>query len=470
MLQYVHRPGQRTALVDLPLAGSSQKVRAVHYPPRLGSRFWRFWAAMGLSSLGDGMVLVGFPLLALTYTRSPTLIAGVLVVGKVPAPLVAIFAGALADRVDRRRLLVSIDVASFVVLGTFAGFLAAGVGSLVAIYTASFLLGVLAVAFSSASAASVLSLAPNRDLLVRANSRLLAVNLAGEQVVGQAVGGLVFAFARVIPFFGDAVSFLVSAAVLPPAVPVEEPEASRPTLFADVRIGIRWFWRTPLLRLMAGLIAQFAFCQAVVLGVLVLYATQDLHMSKAGYGLLLGVSAIGNIVGALAAERLHTRLGGGLCIVLAGVLAASAYPILAATKSPVTALGALTLEAVAIAVGNVTAQSLRQSIAPDELQGRAWSAYMILILAAFPLGGMVGGVLGSLIGIRTTFLLAGCVQLAVVLVSAPRLLSRIHSLEHPATDRAEPEQVIVLADMEDVPAGHGAHHDERLPAGDDGAR
>ena len=418
-----------------------------------------------MSSLGDGMVLVGFPLLALTYTHDPALIAGVAVAGKVAAPPAALLAGAVADRVNRRRLLISVQLASFAVLGTFSVCLAVGVGGLVAVYLATFLVGALAVAFSSASAASVPSVVP-KDLLVRANSRLSAVNLAGQQVTGQAVGGVVFAFARIVPFFADAVSFLASAALLPAAVPDGEAATVGTTLLVDVRAGIRWFLRNPLLRLLAGLIAQLAFCQAVVMGLLVLYATADLHLSKAAYGLLLGRSAIGNLVGSLAADRVHIKLGAGWCIIVAGVAAALAYPIMATTRSPVAACGALALEAVAVALGNVAAQSLRQSVVPSELQGRAWSTYMTLIFTAFPLGALAGGLAANAIGIRATFLAAGCLQLAVILIAAPRLLSLIHKVVRPDADLTEqgPEQLI------DLSTSHGAHHDKRLPAGDDGVR
>ena len=441
----------------------------------LGNRFWRLWAAIGVSSLGDGMVLVGFPLLALGYPHNPALVAGVAVAGKLLGPVVALPAGALADRLNRKWLLVTIELLQFALLGGYACCLLAGLDSLAAIYAVAFVLGALTVAFDCASAAAVPSLVTTH-LLVKANSRLDSVDLAGEEMVGRAIGGIAFAFARVVPFLADALSFLASAAILPSAIPDNTPDRTATTLLTDLREGARWFLRNPLLRVLGGVIAQLAFCQSVVLALLVLYATQDLHMSKAGYGLLLGVSAIGNIVGALASNRLHSVFGSGWCIVLAGVLAAVSYPVLAVTNSPVAACAALALEALAIAAGNVAAVALRQSIVPPELQGRVGSATMTLILLAFPLGALAGGLVAYAIGIRPTLLAAGCVQLAVMVIAAPRLLSRIRTLGHPVAGRPEeqpvrePEQVIVLADIDGLPAGHVADQDERLPAGDDGFR
>ncbi len=376
------------------------------------------------------MVLVGFPLLALEYTRDPADIAGVAAAGAILGPVVALPAGALADRLSPRRMLVTVELMRFALLGSFALVVATGGGSLAAIYLTSGLLGALTVAFDSASSAVVPRLVP-RSMLVKANARLDIVDLAGEEVVGRAIGGIAFAFARVIPFFADAASFLASAAIIPGAVPDQASVQEKATLLADLRSGARWFMRHPLVRLLGGVIAQLAFCQAVVLALLVLYATEDLGLSKAGYGLLLGVSAIGDIVGALAANRVHAIFGSGWCIVLGGVVSALTYPVLAMTNSPVTACAALALEAVAIVVGNVAASALRQSIVPAEFQGRVGSAQMTLILIALPLGALVGGLVADAIGIRHTIFAAGLLQLGVLLVAAPKLLSRVRTVRYP---------------------------------------
>jgi MFS family permease len=380
------------------------------------------------------MVLVGFPLLALTFTHNPALIAGVAVAGEILGPIVALPIGALADRSSPRRMLVTVQLLQFALLGSFALFVFAGKDSLVLIYVVSCLLGALTVAFDCASSAVLPRLVPV-SLLVKANARLDMVDLTGEEMVGRAIGGIAFAIARVIPFFGDALTFLASAAIVRGAVPDLPSTQGRAALMADLRAGTRWFIQNPLVRLIGGLIAQLAFCQSVVLALMVLYATQDLHLSKAGYGVLLGVSAIGNIVGALAANRLHMIFGSGWCIILGGAIAAVTYPVLAATKSPVAACAALALEAIAIVVGNVAAQALRQSVVPTELQGRVGSAHMTLVLVAIPLGALAGGLVADAIGIRTTILAAGVLQFAVLAVAAPKLLVRVRAVNYPTEAR-----------------------------------
>ena len=390
----------------------------------LGDQFWRLWSATGISSFGDGMALVGLPLLALNTTHNTTLIAGVAVASRLPGLLFALPAGAFLDRVNRRVALMVLQLLRLAVIGAFAAAVAAGVQRLAVIYIAAFAWGSLTTAFDCGVAASVPSVVPS-DLLVKANARLETVYQTAQEVIGRAVGGIAFTAARALPFVGDAAGYLLSAAFLPGAVPDTQRVAGEASFLGDLWQGLRWFGHNSMMRLLSGVVALLAFCQALVFALLVLYATQDLGLSKSGYGLLLGVSSAGNLVGALVTNRLHTSLGGGWSLVLAGAASAVAYPVMAATHSVILAGAALTVEAVAITIGIVASLSLRQALVPPEMQGRVASAHMTLVLAAFPLGSLAGGLLAGSIGIRTTFLVAGCLQLLVVLATSPQLQSRV---------------------------------------------
>ena len=396
----------------------------MHYPPRLDRRFWRLWSAAGISTLGDGMVLVAFPLLALSYTREPILIAGVAVVGTIPWILFGLPAGALADRINRRRLMVGVETARLAVLGVFGSLVLAGRSNLAVLYVAVFLLRSLGVVFDVTAGAALPSVVIPR-LLFKANANLVTAQTVAEEVVGQAIGGIAFAFAASLPFIADAATFAASAGLLSRAIPDNEPSHGETSFVADVTEGLRVFRQLPLLRILTGLIASFAFCQALVVSVLVLYAVQDLHLSRSGFGFLLGVSAVGIAVTSLGANQIHARLGTGWSIVAAGVAAAGAYPILALTSSAVTAGGALALESAGVVVGNISARALRQSIVPQELQGRMTSTYLMVIRTAVPVGGLAGGVLAAQMGVRHTFLLAGAVQVGVLALTAPKLLAAL---------------------------------------------
>lgn len=396
----------------------------MHYPPRLDRRFWRLWTAAGTSSLGDGMVLVGFPLLALNYTRNALLIAGVAIAGAIPAILVALPAGALADRMNRRRLLVGLELMRFSILAAFGVAILRHWGSLPMLYAAVFLLRGMSVVFDITAGAALPSIATPR-LLVKANANLLTVQTVAQEIAGQALGGIMFAATSALPFMADAATFVASAGMLNRAIPDNRPNSTETSFGADMREGVRWFARLPLLRMLTALIASFAFCQALVLGVIVIYATQELHMTRTGFGLLLGVSAVGTAVAAVGANAIHRRIGSGWSIVAAGLAASGAYPLMSWTHSPVTAGGALALEAAGVVVGNISARSLRQTIVPAELQGRIASTYQMAILTAIPLGSLVGGIMVGAIGVRETFLTAGLLQVSILAVTAPRLLSTV---------------------------------------------
>lgn len=372
------------------------------------------------------MVLVALPLLALAYTHSPLTVAGVMVAGRLPALLVSLPAGALADRVNRRQLIVTIEVCRFAVLAAFGVAVLSRTGGIIVLYLAAFLLGALTIAFQVVSTACLPSMV-DQEHLVSANARLMNAQVTGEGMIGQAIGGAVFSVVRAVPFLADALSFAASGALLQRAVPDNEPKVLGESMWGGVATGLRWFKSQPLIRLITAIVSSLAFCQAMVFAVLVIYATQRLDLTAAGFGLLMGVSYIGDVVGAFVSARLYRRLGGAACIGLAGCLAALTYPALALTRSAIVASGALIIEAIAVVVGIVASRSLRQQTVPAEMQGRAASANQMLVMGAVPLGGLLGGLLTAQLGVRTTLVVAGVAQFAIMAVAAPRLVGKLRA-------------------------------------------
>ncbi len=379
-------------------------------------------AATATSSLGDGLVHVAFPLLAVTLTRSPLLVAGVAAAGRLPWLLVSLPAGALADRTDRRRLVGIVEGVRALVLALVGLVIVTGHATLVLLYVAAFTVGVLETAFAAATRAIVPSLVDDSEL-PRANGYLLAAETGGEQFAGPALGGVLFAWAPALPFLGDAVSFAGSAALLTNAMPRTGavPRVSRTGLLADVRAGLRWFRTQPVLRLLALIVTTFAFCQSIVLSVLVLYGTNVLGLTKSEYGLFLAVAAVGDVLGSVVAHRVHARLGAAHTIAATGVAAAVGYLVLAATSTTAIAVVGGAMEAFAVALGNVATVSLRQVLIPSELFGRVNNAFRMCVYGVVPLGALIGGLLTAQLGIRSTFVLAGLVQLSLTLVLARRL-------------------------------------------------
>ena len=395
----------------------------------LGRPFWRLWGATEVSSLGDGVVMVGFPLLALTLTHRPLLIAGVAIAERLPALLLSLPVGGLADRMDRRRLVVLSTVLRAGALAIFAALVVAGTDTLFALYAAVFALGTGELVFDLATQACLPTLIPP-SRLGQANSRLFAAEVSNEQFVGPAIGGVVFAAASSLPFVGDAVSF-VAATLLLRRVPMggDDRGGARPALARDVVEGLRWFLSHRLLRLLAVVVASLAFCQAMSLSLLVLYGVEQLHLSRVGYGVFLALAAIGNLTGALLAGRVHRWLGTSGCIVVAATIAGGAYLVMSVTASAAVATVALAAEGFGVGIGNVTTLSLRQRLIPSALLGRVGSAFRLLIYGLIPLGALTGGLVSGAIGIRASLEIAGWLQLGVFAVAAPALVRRVRAAE-----------------------------------------
>jgi MFS family permease len=395
-------------------------------PSGLGGMFWRLFAATGCSSLGDGLVLVAFPLLALMLSHDPILVSGVAVAARLPAFVVGLPAGALADRVHRRRLAVTVEWARLAVLAVFSALVVLHQDRLILLYLVVFVLGSLEELFVAATFASLPVVVAPEDL-DRANGLLSFSDLTAEEVAGQGLGGVLVALGSSIPFIIDAFSFAASALLLRralPDLPVDPPVAS---FRSDIVTGLQWFRSHAALRLCALLVASFAFCQSVVVAVLVLYLRVGLHLSATGYGLLLAVSAVGNIIGALLSARLTARLGPLVSIAGAGLMAGGAYLLLALSHSVIGAGGAMALECLAITVGNVSSMSLRQRLIPSALLGRVGTTFRMIIFAGMPLGALLGGVLAGVSSLRATFLTAGIAQLVLLAVLVPRLRQRMRA-------------------------------------------
>lgn len=388
---------------------------------RLGRRFWRLWTALAVSSLGDGMFAVALPLLALHYTRSPLALSAVMVAQLTPALLFGLPIGTIADRLNRRVLIVTIEAVRFAVLAVFGAAILLHRGDLRMVYATAFLLGLLDLAFDVVCGASLPDIVKPRDL-VRANARLMNAEMTSENLLGQALGGLALAASRSLPFLADAASFVLSAVLVNGAIPDTQPATVQSTAWQDLRMGLRWFVGHGILRLVTAVIASLAFCQAVVFGVLALYAKTELHLSSGGYGLLLALSSAGLVLGTTIAPWVHDRLGPGGTILVAGGVAGAAYPVLAFTHSAPVALLALLMETAMVIMGNVASRSLRQRLVPAEMQGRAASAYLTTIRTALPLGALTGGALGAWVGLKGAFLFAGSFQLGFLLVVGPSLV------------------------------------------------
>ena len=387
----------------------------------LGARYWKLWTSAGLSNLADGVMKVALPLVAIRYTDSPVLIAGLSFAFTLPWLLFALTAGALADRIDRRRLMLVANAARALFLACLTAVTVLGGGSLWLLYAAALCIGIAETVYDT-SAQSILPQLVPRDRLSRANGRLYAAELTANQFVGPPLGGFLVAAGVVFAFATPALLWIAAIGVLLLVRGRFTTERTAPsTIRADIAEGLRFLGRSTLLRTLAIMVGTFNFASSAVFTVFVLYAAgpaSTMKLSDPAYGLLLTFSAIGSVLGTFLAEPAERLLGRSraLTLTIVGSLLTVATP--GFTANPFIIGAGLLVGGVTVSIWNVITVSLRQRITPTRLLGRLNSAYRLLAWGTMPLGAVVGGLLGQAFGLQWVFLIMGAI---VVLQLIPML-------------------------------------------------
>jgi MFS family permease len=384
---------------------------------RWGRAFWTLWASSGLSNLADGIVAASFPLLAASLTRDPQLVAGVTVMRTLPFLLFGLAAGAIADRMDRRRLMVITDVARALLVGALAASLAADVQNLALVYAVVFVSGCFETLFDTA-VPSLLPAVVERDRLESANGFLQSAERLANEFVGPIAGAAMFGVLVYAPFAAYSVVLALSGVGLLLIKASFAPPQTGRSFREDVGEGIAWVRRHQLLRWLSIDIAIIAFTDSAWFSLLVLYVTRVLSLDAGVYGFFLAAGAGGSIVGSLAAPWISRRIGAGSALLASLVFLALSQLGIGLTSSPALAAPLLATSGAAFMVWNVVSVSLRQALTPDRLLGRVTSLYRLMGLGAMPLGALAGGALGNAFGIRTPFLAGAPVLILAALGTA----------------------------------------------------
>ncbi|MFI6519104.1 MFS transporter [Spirillospora sp. NPDC050679] len=384
---------------------------------RLGSDFGKLWTAATLSGLGDGVTLIAGPLLAASLTGDPVRVAALMVAQQLPWLLFALPGGALVDRLDRRRLMTSVSLLRVLALGGLALAVASGDAGLPVLYGVFFMVGCAGLLFENAAATAVPALVEPAHL-ERANGRLQASRVLGEQLVAKPLGGWLFAVAAWTPFLLDAAGLLIVAALaaaLPASVnTASAPAGERRTLRGSIGEGVAWLWRHRLLRTLAITVGTSNVGLAATSAVLVLIARDRFGVGAVGFGALLAVLAVGGAAGGLLAGRIAAALGPGTTLRAGLVVEGAVYVGAALTRDVVVAGVLVALLGLHLVLFSAIVASLRQSLAPPEMLGRVHSAYRVVTNAGMLLGAAAGGLLARYLGLAAPLWLgAACVALLV---------------------------------------------------------
>ncbi|MGK5548499.1 MFS transporter [Streptomyces sp. URMC 127] len=394
--------------------------------PGPGRPFWVLWTAATLSTLGDGIRYVAFPLLAAGITDDPRAVSLVFVAGYLPWPLFGLIGGAVVDRTDRRRLMWTVDLGRAALTGAFAVALLAQDTPVLALAAVSFALGAAETFFDNAASALVPMLVPE-PALERANAWLFSAQTVMATLIGAPVGAALFGLAHAAPVAVDAATFVIAAALvltLRGSYRVRNSTTGTTgptTLRQDVGDGLRWLWHHRLLRTLCALIAVINGTLAAAEAVLVLYTFHVLGLGDFGYSILLTVLAVGGIAGSAGASALRRALGTRTVVIGSALVQGAAFAAAGLTSSLPVAVAGLALVGAGGAAWNVITVSLRQSLVPAELLGRVTSSYRTVALAAMPVGAGLGGVVADTFGLHWPFLLSGVLLTAATLACLPWL-------------------------------------------------
>ncbi len=434
---------------------------------KFGANYWRLWTASVVSNFGDGVSVVAYPWLASLVTRDGFKLGLVVLAGRLPWLLFSLPAGVITDRVDRKRLVVGMDV--------FRAALTAGVVAVVLANTSvlgdaeltgvpppnqSFLLLVLVAASFLFGVAEVLrdntaqTLMPalvSREQLEGANGRLWAAEVVMNQSVGPPLGGFLIGIALVIPFAVHSVTFAVSAVILATLAgsfrtPVRV-DQKRPTFRADLTEGFKFLWSHSVLKPLAITLGVFNAAYMVTNTTFVLFAQEILDFDATEFGLLMTAGAVGGVAGALAASKVAGKLSRGTALFVSMVVFGGTQLAIGLFPNGILAWGLMVLGTFFVLVWNVITVSLRQRIVPDGLLGRVNSVYRFFGWGMMSIGAIVGGTLvsvtGPLVGrewsLRLPFLVTGVLQVLMLFYAVPRFNTRrIEEAELAAEGEVQP--------------------------------
>lgn len=410
------------AAVRYVLDGQVHQVRTGS--ASLGRSFRSVWTASATANLGDGILLVGFPLLAVQLTRSPFLVSLVSMLATLPWLLVALPAGALADRRDRRRILLGAMALRVVTLVGLAACAWAGVLTLPVVYVGVALLGTAEV-FADTTTQSILPMLVRRDRLGAANGRIIAAQTVTNDFLGGPAAGFLIAAGATYMLGAPAILYGLAALLVarlrggfvPPA------RAASP-MRVDIVEGVRYLAAHRIVRALAGVAGLVNFAAAAYMAVFVLWAVgpgSAVGLTPTGYGIVMAALAVGGIGAALITERLTARLGEPRTLWVAVLVIGPLFLMTVWFPRPAIIGVSYVAIGAAAAITKVVSAALAQRLIPDELLGRVNATSRLIVLGTMPIGAVLGGTVGSLFGLPPVFYGAAVLCLVAAAMAASQV-------------------------------------------------
>jgi MFS family permease len=419
---------------------------------KLGARYWRLWTASVISNLGDGVALIAYPWLASAVTRNGFLIAAIAIAQRLPWLVFTLPAGVITDRVDRRKIMVSMDIVRTLVTLAVAlvvlvkedvlpapDAIAQGVEVAtepllyVVLLIASLLFGFAEVLRDNA-AQTILPAIVEPEGLEKANGQMWGVEMVANSFVGPPLGSLLLGIGFALPFFFDAGTFAVAAGLvfmISGSFRSHEPGelSEKIDWWGEIKEGWDWLWHHPLLRPMAIILGIMNGLFAVTMATFVLFAQEVLGVSAFTFAILGTGGAVGGLAATFWASKVSERIGSGPALYLTIIGSAVTTLVTGLASHWVIAWAMFSLGTFTAVLWNVITVSLRQTIIPDRLLGRVNSVYRFFAWGMIPIGSAIGGLLqvgaetqvSREMSLRVPWLVSAAIWLAVFAYAAPRL-------------------------------------------------
>ncbi len=384
--------------------------------------FMRVWGAETVSQFGAQISTFAVPLIAaLTLSASPLEMGVLAAAGPAPRLAIGFIAGAWADRLPRRPIMIAMDLgrvlsSAIVPIAALSGWFSFQILLIAAV------LGGLQSVFFDAAWGALLPDLVGKEHLTDATSKLMG-SASVAQIIGPALGGLVVGWiggpaAMWVPVITFAASAWFLFGMTSPEIMPDRNQAAT-SMWREVGEGLQELWKDASVRAIINSSMVLNFGGFIFLSVYVLFMTQDLELSSRGVGLVYASGGIGALVGAVLAPRIAQRIGVGPSILLGAVgFGLSNLPVPLAFYWKEAALPAVvfaeTLAWATLAVFNVNRFALRQALTPDRLRGRIGASSMTLVAGATMLGSLTGGMIGDVWGVKTALY----VGIAVMAIAA----------------------------------------------------
>jgi predicted MFS family arabinose efflux permease len=380
------------------------RVVEAFVPARLGTGFRWLVASSWLSNLGDGFAIAAGPLLIASQTRDPFLVAMGILLQRLPWLLFGLFAGAIVDRLDRRLIVVSVDLMRGGVLALLSVSIVTGAVSIILVLAALFVLGTAEV-FADNSSATLVPMLVARPDLALANARIYTGLATVNQLAGPPIGAVLFAAGMSLPFIAQAVlviagALLASRIALPAREVVKTPLRN---VAREIRAGLRWTAHHPAVRTLVLTIFTFNITFGAAWSVLVLYAQDRLGLRSVGFGILTAAGAVGGLVGTACYGWITRRVSLGNVMRIGLIIETLTHLALAVTTNAAVAIAIMLVFGAHAFIWGTTSVTVRQRAVPIELQGRVGSVNSLGTYGGLVVGAALGGVIASHWGVTAPF-------------------------------------------------------------------